>query len=333
MIEYILNLFKPKEKVQFLGILGEQNTQNVYDFAEVVAKASQPTWEEKPQDKWRTFLSQFQYQSSACVAFTVAKLAQILYFLNTGRKVKFSPGWIYKQRTPKVEGMWIDNAVNIAGGGLPTEELYPSEGLTEDQINNLKDVPYANGIAKEFAISTNWVNLPLNFDTVASTVQATKKGIMLWFEFGGGGEWFGNAYPSIRGKKVPYRHSVSVSDFTLFKGKQYIIIEDSADVSSSLGHLKLVSREFFDERCILARYPLNFKYEAISNKPKYDGSIKSLQDCLKFDGVMPSNIESTGYFGNITIQAVKDFQKKYNITQTGNVGPITKLKLEEIYGK
>lgn len=331
MIEYILNLFKPKEKVQFLGILGEQNTQNVYDFAEVVAKASQPTWEEKTQDKWRTFLSQSQSQSSACVAFTIAKQAQILYFLNTGRKVKFSPGWIYKQRTPKVEGMWIDNAVNIAGGGLPTEELYPSEGLTEQQINNLKDVPYANGIAKEFAISTNWVELPRDFDTVASSIQATRKGIMLWFEFGGGGEWFGNAYPSIRGKKVPYRHSVCAVDFILFKGKQYIIIEDSADVSSSLGHLKLISREFFNERCLLARYPLNFKYEAISNKPKYDGSIKSLQDCLRHYGVFPSNVPSTGFLGNITIQAIKDFQRASNIQQTGNVGSITTAKLVELF--
>lgn len=331
MLDFIKKLFGLEEKVQFLGILDEQNSANVYDFNEVVASVNAPVWVEKTPDKWRTFLPQYQFRSSSCVAFTIAKLAQILFYLNTGRKIKFSPGWIYKQRTPKVEGMTIDNAVAIAGGGLPTEEIYPSEGLDEDQINNLPDLPYVDGVAKEFAISVNWVNMPIDFDTVASTIQATQKGVMLWFNFGGGGEWFGAGIPFIRSNSVPYRHSTCSTDPVMYNGIEYLVIEDSAEVTGPFKHQKLISREFFEKRCLLARYPINFKYQASNSKPKYDGSVKSLQDCLRFDGVFPSNIPSTGFIGDITIQAIKDFQKKYNIQQTGTVGPITSHKLLELY--
>src|SRR3989344_4046275 len=40
----------------------------------------------------------------------------------------------------------------------------------------------------------------------------------------------------------------------------------------------------------------------------------------------------TGYFGNLTVQAVKNFQSKYGISQVGRVGPQTRAKLAEIFG-
>ncbi len=330
ILDIFRNIFKKKEPIQFLGVLGEQNSQNVFDFDEAVASAAKPIWIEKGISQWRTFSSQYQYTSSACVAFTVAKIAQILYFLKTNRKIKFSPGWIYKQRTPKVEGMWVDNAINIAGSGLPTEELYPSEGLTESQINNLPNLPFAGGVAKEFALSVNWIRLPLDFDTVASTIQTTQKGIMMWFDFGPG-EWFDQPIPLIKGSKLPYRHSVCAVDAIRFNGRDYIVIEDSAELIPTYGHRKLISRSFF-KRCILARYSLNFKYETTEViRPKYDKTVISLQDCLRFGGYFPSNIPSTGYMGDITIQAIKDFQRANNIQQTGKVGPITTQKLVELF--
>lgn len=328
IFDWLRNLLK-KDNVQFLGILGEQSDANVYDFSEVVASVAQPIFTEKEPSQWRTFLFQYQFKASACVAFTVAKLAQILYYLKYGRLVKFSPGWIYKQRSPKVPGMWIDNAVNIAAGGLPTEELYPSENLNEEQINALPDVPYADGVAKEFAISPNWVRVPIDFDTIASTIQATQKGIMLWFRFGNF-EWFGQGIPTIKGTQLPYYHSTTAVDAVKYGGVDYLVIEDSADENTPFKHRKLISREFF-KRCDLARYPISFKFDAIEVKPKYDGSVVSLQDCLKFGGFMPSNVPSTGNYGVLTTEAVKKFQERYNIQQTGTVGPITKAKLLEIF--
>lgn len=326
MIEFFKNLFKKKEPIFFPGILGEQSSANVYELGEVVGQITPPVWVDK---EWRQFLPQFQFTSSSCVAFTVAKLAQILYYLKFNRLIKFSPGWIYKQRTPKQPGMWIDNAVSIAGGGLPTEELYPSEGLNEMQINNLPTLPYTDGIAKEFAISINWINLPLDFDTVASSIQATQKGIMLWFQFGVG-EFFRQGIPQVLYSDLLYKHSVCAVDAVLYKGVQYLVIEDSAEVNGTFEHRKLVSRDFFN-RCYLARYPLAFKFDSGTTKPHYAGNTTSLQDCLKYGGFMPSNVPSTGVYGIITTESVKKFQVANNIQQTGTVGPVTSARLSVLF--
>jgi len=60
--------------------------------------------------------------------------------------------------------------------------------------------------------------------------------------------------------------------------------------------------------------------------------IVKLQNCLKWIGSFPKEQESTGYFGNITLQAVINFQKRYSIyPQVGFVGPISRNKLNEIF--
>ena len=65
-----------------------------------------------------------------------------------------------------------------------------------------------------------------------------------------------------------------------------------------------------------------------------------LQDVLKLDGCFSKNVLSTGYFGNITREAVKKFQKKYNVCSywellmaNGRVGSKTRAKLNELFGK
>lgn len=325
MLKFIKSLFF--EDVQFLGIR-DKDIPPAIEFEEVVAKSSEPEWKEKPMELWRSFLAQYQSTSSACVAFTLAKLTQILNWLNTGKKIKFSPGYIYKRRTPKGEGMHIDNAIKLASEGMITEELYPSEGLSEDQINNLPDQGYADRVADGFAISPNWVNLPLDFDTVASTIQKTGKGIMVWFRFGKG-EWFKNRFPKVLNAKKIFAHSITAVDSFKWKGTEYILCEDSAEKSDQQ---KLISREVFNNMVYLARYPLNFKFDSITNvKPKYDGSTVSLQNCLKYEGLFPSNVDSTGIYGKITTDAVGKFQLKHGFEVTGQVGPKTRAKLLELY--
>lgn len=60
--------------------------------------------------------------------------------------------------------------------------------------------------------------------------------------------------------------------------------------------------------------------------------ITRLQTLLGQDAsVYPEKIVS-GYFGPKTLAAVRRFQKKYGIRQTGTVGPLTRAKLNEIFG-
>lgn len=281
---------------------------------------------EKPRDKWRKFLQQYQYKSSACVAFTMAKIAMILFSMRNGSIARFSPGFWYIDRSNKpAEGMNFFDAQNLSSRGALPYELMPSENLNEIQINSLTMDWYHRECARPFALPDRWIDIPLDFDKVASTILKTKKGIMLWFEFGDN-EWFGRETPVKLGD-IKYRHSVTAVDAFSFNGQNYILIEDSADKSK---WQKLISRDFFS-RCFLARYPMNFVYSLKNEKPVYDGSIASLQYCLEYEGFFPSNISKVENIGKVTQEALKKFQAKYGIIITGTLTLSTENKINDLY--
>ena len=61
-------------------------------------------------------------------------------------------------------------------------------------------------------------------------------------------------------------------------------------------------------------------------------AVKKLQEFLKSDhAIYPEGLVN-GNFGPATLRAVKKFQAKYGITANGNVGPLTRAKLEEVFG-
>ena len=62
-----------------------------------------------------------------------------------------------------------------------------------------------------------------------------------------------------------------------------------------------------------------------------NGEVLYLQTALAKQG-FGVGADSTGVFGYGTAAAVVKFQKEYNITQTGTVGPVTRAKLNALYG-
>ncbi|KKT17262.1 MAG: hypothetical protein UV98_C0013G0004 [Parcubacteria group bacterium GW2011_GWB1_43_6] len=68
------------------------------------------------------------------------------------------------------------------------------------------------------------------------------------------------------------------------------------------------------------------------------GDVRKLQEALKTDSLVYPEGRVTGYFGSLTLKAVQKFQEKYSIASSGepgygNVGPKTREKLNELYGK
>lgn len=69
--------------------------------------------------------------------------------------------------------------------------------------------------------------------------------------------------------------------------------------------------------------------------------VVALQEALRADGEFPLTVDSTGYFGNVTLLALQKFQAKYGIatsgtpttTGYGHVGPATMKKLNELFNK
>ncbi|HEY4475838.1 MAG TPA: peptidoglycan-binding domain-containing protein, partial [Candidatus Paceibacterota bacterium] len=62
-----------------------------------------------------------------------------------------------------------------------------------------------------------------------------------------------------------------------------------------------------------------------------DAEVSTLQELLKRNiAIYPEGIVS-GYFGNLTQEAVRKFQIKYGITTTGRIDAPTREKLNQIY--
>lgn len=57
-------------------------------------------------------------------------------------------------------------------------------------------------------------------------------------------------------------------------------------------------------------------------------AVSGLQDYLQASGHL--NSEPTGYFGLLTLQAVKNFQSSQSISPTGFVGPLTRAKIKTL---
>lgn len=301
-------------------------------FSEIVASANAVPWTEKPISSWRSFPVRNQGKGFSCVANTLAKIMGILIWLKNGEYVAFSAADIYRRRSPREEGMSADNAFAIAATGVTLEAVIPSDMLSDEQIDALRPQKYTQDIGAVFPLGKQ-VILPFkDIDTVASVINTTGKPVMVWFFFAQP-EW-SSFMPLIanRGLTVEdgLRHSVTAVDFTMYNGKKALIIEDSAwfgNIST-----RVITEDFFKTRNWYAAYPMSFKFDApVGAKPVYTGTTVSLQDCLKYEGVFPTNVSSSGVYGSVTTQAVKDFQKKYGLEQVGLVGPQTTEKLKELY--
>jgi len=174
---------KPKGTGALLDNRPEEEKQKDYRFEEIVAQADPVNWVEKPQSQWRKFPIFDQGNSNSCVAFSLAKILGILHYIKEGEFITFSAGFIYQQRSNKpAPGMIAIDAWEIVRkNGALLEELFPSQGKSDAELDSYPVKNYEKEIAKIFAIS-NYVVMPIgDIDVIASTIQKTGKGIMVWY--------------------------------------------------------------------------------------------------------------------------------------------------------
>lgn len=323
-----------------------------YKFEELVSSPAPVKWTEKPQDKWRSFPVQNQNGSGSCVAQTLKKMMGIYVWLKTGTYLALSATHIFQRRANRPSsGMGYPDCFKIGQKGVTLEQFAPSEQLTDEKMDNTKVAPFAGSVGEIFKLGA-YVQVPIkDIDTVASIIQETGKAVMLWFFFKGK-EW-APLVPVVEDESMtpasaPARHSVAGVDFTLYKGKKAVIIDDSAHFGKRW--VRVVTEDFFKKRNFLAAYFINFAFEdgslsPTTPKPKYtftrdlemsvtvvyDKDVVALQDILKYEGLFPANVESTGYFGSVTKKAVEAYQAKYGIAVAGRVGPSTRAHLNSKY--
>lgn len=346
--KWFKNIFDiPEERpVGFTGALldtrGDEEKKTDIHFDEMVAGASAVNWTVKKWSDFRRFPVQDQSSSMSCVWQTIRKLMRVMFKVNRGLDLDFSASYGYRKRSNYPQGgTMASDAYKTAEQGVTLNALMPSDNLSEVEMNNVEIESYHDVVAEGFKLPYH-IELPAgDVETIASVIQTTKKAVMLWFYFSGT-EWSVDV-PTINDpSNTPYtqnitRHSVAGVDFGIFNGEKGIFIEDSAHFGGKWE--RFVPESFFKIRNFYASYPINFSFEpggnvdpnAVKSKPSYTGSVTSLQDCLKYEGVFPTNIQSTGVYGAITTKAVEDFQKKYLLESVGTVGPKTTAVLKNLY--
>ena len=349
----------------------ESEKQRDYRSAELVAAATPVNWTEKPQNVWRKFPIFNQDGSGSCVAQTEAKELGIMRWLKDRVYVHFSATHIYQQRANKPGGgMGAVDACNLASKGATLEVLTPSQGMSDAEMDAVQIEDYKKKVGEIFAVP-NYLALPIkDIDAIASVIQATSKGVMVWFYFELE-EW--TSQPFVKNPNLELsapatnRHSVTAVDFTLVNGKKALIIEDSWGTSYGMAGQRVITEDFFKARNWYAGYLMNFKFDqvqptkphytfakdlvfiewdSVKNQPKdpatdaaQKADVIALQDILKYEGLFPNNSGSTGYYGAITAKAVLAFQRKYQVADEAElvelggkkVGSKTRAILNQLY--
>lgn len=354
MREYLINKMNEEEKFfeNYQGAFDDRPQEKKdkdYYQKEIVAKVNDIEWKEKKKSEFRSFPSLNQKYTNKCVAFTLRKITGILYWLRTGKWLDFSASFPYEYRVNKPGGGMVGvDAFDIwRKNGMTLEDLCPSTQTYDEDLVAIDE--FSKQVAKGF-ISGGDIGIdPGDFDAVCSTIQTTKKGIMVWFYFTSR-EWSLEVPKVIDDLSGPgdsraSRHSVSGVDFGIatdvatVNGQQVLKIEDSAHFGGR--DVRYITREYFKARNFFVRYPMNFKYAIaesfqvlpITKTLKLGMSgidVSNLQKMLQDKGYFPVNAQCTGYFGSVTLEAVKKFQKENGLQVDGIVGPKTREKLSTL---
>ena len=301
--------------------------------AEEVYGGVEPFFKVTEDFGWKHYQVRNQDGSGSCVANTIAKILEVKRSLNKGDSIKFSHAPIYINRSNKPQsGMIGVDALKLAIKYSSCKEIdMPSENMGDSTLDDLT-LPDNYQELNNLVAPTNYLICPIDFDYVASVIE--KEGsVMVWVDTSYSA-WCKDI-PTTGGKNGGVRHSVTAIDAINLNGVEYLVIEDSWGKFGKYNGQRLITREFFKESVYFCAALTEFKYD-VSDTPKLEefkivlklgdkfDEVKRLQDFLKTQGVFP-NIESTGYYGNITAKAVYLFQVK------NNVAPISEL--DQLKGK
>jgi len=336
MLEFLKKILKLDDNIVFTGALDNKTVDVKHDFNEVVgySNSNNVIWTEKKRSEWRTFPEMNQYNTGMCGAFSGRKLLGIMAWLKFNTWVDFSDQDIYQRRTNKPNaGMTFDDLFKIMNEGVTLKFFTPEQVMQDSDADNLNIIQAAKDIGKSFGIGKPIDVLP-DIETIASIIQTTKKPLIIITYFKP--EEWARENVIIKDYKIKIhdlnvcRHFVVVTDYFLWKGEKVLLINDSAWFGGY--SQRLLNKDWVDNRIYGCRYAMNFKFaDGVGNKPTYTKTTASLQDCLTYDGTFPENIKNRGVYGNITIQAVKDFQKKYNLEITGYLNNQTEAKLSSLF--
>jgi len=278
-------------------------------------------------------------------------------YVEDGRFIKMSAKPIYARRRNKPSaGMYMDDLAKIMTTyGTVPELLYPSPNDTDENMSNLDDYISAfESIGKIFRAKNHfWLYETKNIDSFA-TILAMNKPIIYTVLFGDNG--WNKKVPETLSEALMYGHlnMLMRNGFFIYNGKKALYSQDSwGKNANTIDGRRIITEDWFiNNRIVCGVWFEDMNNLAVFNpdvvRPKYNftndlyfgmrnDEVKVLQKCLATEKdsngyLFPVYQTFTNYFGSITLQAVKRFQKKYNIEPVlGYCGPKTRAQLNKIF--
>lgn len=307
-------------------------------------------WVEKTN--WKQYTIRNQDGSGACGPFAMAIALGRNEEKENGSYINLDPAYIYNKRSNRpAPGMNMINMFELACSiGMPGDVALASDGKNDEELAartfSNEQVQYA---LKHKGL--NYVFIRKDIDAIAELIA---KGITPIFivrcqiE-----EW--TTTPTVlfpeKTKDFNINHFNPFIDFGLINGKKVLVHQDSWGSSYGANGLRFMDQAFLDKRVETVGYVVDLPNEKPVEKPHYffkknlsygimnSIEVSHLQDILKYEGCLNEKIPSTGNFLDLTRLAVMKLQRKYSIASesdiikaNGNFGPLTRAKINSIYG-
>jgi len=296
--------------------------------------ASPFEWKEFDESKIPQYTIRNQNGSSECVAFSTCKALGI----NNPPYKDLRPEFIYTKRANSGEGMWLQNAFDIACKyGAPEDLELKGDNLTEAQANayvpTLAEVEQATKYRGK-----NYVFIDKNnIDEIARVIEQGNTPIFLVrCDIS---EWTSEPFVNYA-KTSPFNvnHGIPAIYAGIRNGVKTVVISDSWGSSYGKNGRRYLSEDFIKARVEQVGYIVDLPDEVkpprfIFEKDLYLGmrnaDVLQLQRRLVKEGV--ADFVPTGFFGQATLLAVIKYQKANGISPAvGYCGKITRAKLNQI---
>lgn len=221
--------------------------------------------------------------------------------------------------------------------GIPGSEAFyerPHDITASARSEALKDRAFA------------YANVGSAIDTIAQALR-DNYGVVLGITGTNNGTWRTNNPQPPLSFQDSWNHWVYAGKARLHNGKKQIGFLNSWGTETGDAGWQWIDETYFTKRimnlpCIWSAWTLAVKDEppivnfshhfvfVLKYASKSD-EVQCLQKALQLNGCFPLNINTTNYFGQITLNAVKIFQKKYGLKPDGVVGKNTNAQLNTLF--